>query len=302
MITQTSRKTGLKMANVAFIGTGLMGSGMAERLLKNGHNVTVYNRTQSKTLGLVEMGARLAKSPSEAVGDVDVIYSMVGNDEASQAIWFGVNGVFSTKRKRQLICIECSTLSHNWVSDLSSAISKAGHIYIDSPVTGLPEAAQKGELTLFVGASEINLQLAKPFLAPLCREFIHFGEVGAGTAYKLIVNLMGSVQIAAVAEGMLIAEKAGLNLNLVVDALSKGAAGSPQVVRNSRLMADNCHDENVVFPAEWRLKDTLYGLALAEKFGQDVPVAKAAKTGFQKLVDDGFGDLAESKLIDVLRS
>ena len=117
-----------------------------------------------------------------------------------------------------------------------------------------------------------------------------------------MVNLMGAVQIAGAAEGMLIAEKAGLDPGQVADALAKGAAASPQVIRNARRMAAADHEQNITFSGQLRLKDTLYGLRLADKLGQQTPFGDAARDAFQTLLDEGFDKLNESKVIDVLRS
>ena len=121
-------------------------------------------------------------------------------------------------------------------------------------------------------------------------------------AYHLMVNLMGAVQIAGAAEGMLIAEKAGLDAAQVAEALAKGAAASPQVIRNALRMAAAEHDQNITFSGRLRLKDTLYGLRLADKLGQRTPFGDAARDAFQRLLDEGFDELNESKVIDVLRS
>ena len=135
----------------------------------------------------------------------------------------------------------------------------------------------------------------------MCRDIIHFGPAGSGTAYKLMVNLMGSIQIASVAEAMLQAEAAGLGLDQVARALSTGAAASPQVIRNARRMAGGDHDPGGGFAGRWRLKDTLYGLALARKLGASAVLGEAAAGAFQKSVDSGFGDANESRVIDALR-
>ena len=161
--------------------------------------------------------------------------------------------------------------------------------------------AANGELTLFVGASNADLERARRFLDPLCTEIIHFGPIGNGTAYKLTVNLMGSVQNAGAAEGLLIAEKAGLNWNTVGYALSKGAAASPQGIQNSERMIAGGHENNVVFSARWRFKDTLYGLRLAEKVGHDARFGKIAGEIYRMLLESGYGDENETKVIDFLR-
>lgn len=289
------------MARIGFLGTGNMGIGMAARLLEAGHHVRVFNRTKTKAAPLIEKGAVVADTPQQAAGGADAIMAMVGDDVASRAIWLGEEGALAATPAKKAVIIECSTLSHDWVIELSRIVKDYGLSYLDCPVTGFPEAAARGELTLFLGGDKQTISLAQPYLMPLSIAQIHFGKVGAGTAYKLIVNLMGSIQIAAAAEGLLVAEKAGLDLDLVVKALAMGGSGSPQVTRNSKLMVEAEHDKNVMFNAYWRLKDTRYGVKFADKMGQQTLLGKVAEEIFQKLVNAGHGKLAESKVIDILR-
>ncbi len=289
------------MAKIAFLGTGNMGFGMAERLIAAGHQLHIYNRTASKTAPLVRQGAILASSPREASENVDVIFAMVGDDTASDIIWNGDGGVLSGPVKAGTLAIECSTLSHDWVKVLSKSLQRHGFDYLDCPVTGLPTAAAAGELTLLIGGASETLAKAQPYLDPLSVKQYHFGGIGSGTAYKLIVNLMGSVQIVALAEGLLAAEKAGLDLEIVSDALRSGACGSPQVDINSPPMTHGDHDTNVLFSALWRLKDTDYGVKFSEKMGTSNGLALESLKQFQKLVDAGFETSAGSKVIDVMR-
>ncbi len=290
------------MASIAFLGTGNMGAGMAGCLIKAGHALKVYNRTTEKTGALTKQGATAADTPKEAAEGADAVIAMVGDDEASKAVWLGNTGAFAAETVENAFAVECSTLSHDWVLELSDTAGQKGFRYIDCPVTGIPVNAAAGDLTLLVGAEVVDLEMARPLLQPFSNEIIHFGPVGAGTAYKLMVNLMGAVQIAGAAEGMLIAEKAGLDPGQVADVLAKGAAASPQVMRNTRRMAAADHDQNITFSGRLRLKDTLYGLRLADKLGQQTPFGDAARDAFQKLLDDGLEELNESKVIDVLRS
>ncbi|MAF94554.1 MAG: dehydrogenase [Rhodospirillaceae bacterium] len=290
------------MSRIAFLGTGNMGAGMAACLIKAGHDLTVYNRTTEKTGALTKQGATAADTPKEAAVGADAVIAMLSDDEASKAVWLGEDGALAAETAENAFAVECSTLSHDWVLELSATAGQKGFRYIDCPVTGIPVNAEAGELTLLVGADSGDLEAARPLLDPFSSEIIHFGPVGAGTAYKLMVNLMGAVQIAGAAEGMLIAEKAGLDPGQVADALAKGAAASPQVIRNTRRMAAADHGQNITFPGRLRLKDTLYGLRLADKLGQRTPFGDAARDAFQKLLDEGLEELNESKVIDVLRS
>ncbi len=289
------------MARIAFLGLGNMGRGMAARLIGAGNDVTLYNRTGAKAEAVAALGARVAATPREAADGAAAIISMVGDDAASSAVWLGPDGALEGDPAAGAFAIECSTLSHDWVLELAGLAAQAGLRYIDCPVTGLPEQAAAGEIVLLAGAAGDDLAEARRLLAPIGRDIIHFGAVGSGTAYKLMVNLMGSIQIAAVAEGMLQAEAAGLGLDQVAQALSTGAAASPQVIRNARRMASGDHDPSGGFAGRWRLKDTLYGVAMARKLGASAVLGEAAAGAFQRSVDKGFGEANESRVIDALR-
>ena len=289
------------MARIGFLGTGNMGRGMIARLLGVGHQVTVYNRTRDKAIPLAEEGARVADTPQHAAEGADVVFSMVGDDAASRTVWIGSEGALTAELAEGAFVVECSTLTHDWVLELAGLAGDKGLRFVDGPVTGLPEHALAGELTLLVGADPDDLEEMEEVFEPLCKDILHFGPVGAGTAYKLMINLMGSVQIAALAEGLAVAEKAGLDLDIVAEAIAMGQAASPQVVRNSLRMIAGDHQEDITFNGHWRLKDTLYGLNLAAKLGQEVPIGMAAGGHFQRLVDAGFGNQQDSKVIDVVR-
>jgi len=289
------------MARIAFLGTGAMGAGMAGRLIEAGHDVVLYNRTRARADKVAAARAGVADSPRAAAEGAEAVFAMVGDDEASAAVWDGPDGALAADHAPGAFAIECSTLSHDRVMDLGEAARAAGYRYIDAPVTGLADTAARGELTLLVGAETADLGAARAYLAPLSKAIVHFGPVGAGTVYKLMINLMGSVQIAAAAEGLVIAEAGGLDLAQVNATLETGMAAAPQVVRNTRQMIAGDHESNIVFSGHWRHKDTLYGVRLARKLGLDAGLGKAALAAFEKLIGQGDGDLNESKVIDALR-
>src|ERR1700730_5683104 len=199
------------MTKVAFIGLGRMGHGMAGRYLDAGFTVVVWNRSKAKAEDLIARGARWATSPRDAAEDADAVVTMVADDAASRAVWLGNDGAAATMKPGTL-AIECSTVSHQHALDMARELRGRGLIYIDCPVTGLPEAAAAGKLTLLVGADAADLEKARPYLAPLSTTVRHFGAVGSGTVFKLINNLIGAVQIASLAEGVAIAEQAGLDM------------------------------------------------------------------------------------------
>jgi 3-hydroxyisobutyrate dehydrogenase len=227
---------------------------------------------------------------------------MVTDDQASRAIWHGPDGALAAQFAPAAFAIECSTLSYDWVLELSAGITRQGMRYLDAPVTGLPGSAAAGELTLLLGADLETLSAARPLLAAFSKSILHFGRVGTGTAYKLLVNMLGAVQIASAAETMAIAEKVGLDLGLVADALAAGQAASPQVIRNTRRIADAHHDQDILFTPQLRLKDVEYGLKLARKFSIGSPFGRIAGELFRQLCALDQRQINESKIIDVARA
>jgi 3-hydroxyisobutyrate dehydrogenase len=285
------------MTKVAFIGLGRMGHGMAGRYLDAGFTVAVWNRSKAKAEDLIARGARWAASPADAADDADAVVTMVADDAASNAVWLGNDGA-ATRMKAGALAIECSTVSHQQALDLSRELRGRGFVYVDSPVTGLPDAAAAGKLTLLVGAEPADLEKARPYLAPLSTTIRHFGAVGSGTVYKLINNLMGAVQIASLAEGIAIAEQAGLDMNLVAESLATGAVASPQVIRHSRRMVARDFS-GASFTASLRHKDAAYAVRLAETLLPGVPVSRAALVAYEQAKASGPDD-DEGKMIEIV--
>jgi 3-hydroxyisobutyrate dehydrogenase len=167
-------------------------------------------------------------------------------------------------------------------------------------VTGLPDAAAAGALTLLVGAAPDDLEAVQPLLSAISERVLHFGAPGTGTAYKLLVNLLGAIQITSAAESMALAERAGLDLALVASALAMGQAGSPQVVRNAGRIARNDHGA-AAFTPKLRLKDIDYALRLAQKLGLDSELGRVAEAAFRRLCELGYAEQSESQIIEVFR-
>ena len=286
------------MAQIGFIGLGRMGHGMAGRYLDNGFTVAVWNRSKAKAEDLIARGARWAHSPSDAADGAEAIVSMVADDEASRTVWLGKQGA-ATTAKPGTLAIECSTVSYRYALDLARDLRGRGLTYIDSPVTGLPDAAASGKLTLLVGAEPADLERARPYLAPLSSTLRHFGPVGAGTVYKLINNLMGAIQIAGIAEGLAIAEQAGLDMKLVLEAIETGVAASPQVLRHSKRMVARDF-AGATFTAALRHKDAAYAVALAESLLAGAPLMGRAAVEAYARAKAHAPDDDEGKLIEIV--
>jgi 3-hydroxyisobutyrate dehydrogenase len=285
------------MTRVAFIGLGRMGHGMAGRYLVAGFKVAVWNRSKAKAEDLLARGAQWATSPEDAAIDADAVVTMVADDEASRAVWLTRDGA-AANMKAGTLAIECSTVSYRHALDMARELRGRGLVYIDCPVTGLPEAAAAGKLTLLVGADAADLDKARPYLAPLSTTIRHFGAVGTGTVYKLINNLMGAVQIASLAEGIAIAEQAGLDMKLVAEAMATGAVASPQVIRHSKRMVERDFS-GASFTAALRRKDAAYAVTLAETLLPGVPVGRAALAVYDQATAHAPDD-DEGKMIEIV--
>jgi 3-hydroxyisobutyrate dehydrogenase len=286
------------MRKVAFIGLGRMGHGMASRYLDAGFTVSVWNRSEAKAKDLVVRGARWATSPENAAIDADAVVTMVADDEASRTVWLSKDGAAATM-KAGALAIECSTVSYQHAIDMARELRSRGLIYIDCPVTGLPDAAAAGKLTLLVGADAPDLEQARPYLEPVGSTIRHFGAVGSGTVYKLINNLMGAIQIAGLAEGLAIAEQAGLDMKLVLEAVESGVAASPQVIRHSRRMVTR-NFEGATFTAALRRKDAAYAVALAESLLGSTPLMGRAAVESYDRAQAHAPDDDEGRMIEIV--
>ncbi len=286
------------MAHVAFIGLGRMGHGMAGRYLDAGFTVAVWNRSKAKAEDLIARGARWSASPADAATGADAIVTMVADDAASRAVWLGPEGA-ATTAKPGALAIECSTVSYQHAQDLGRDLTARGLVYLDCPVTGLPDAAASGRLTLLVGAEAADLERARPFLDPIGSTIRHFGPVGSGTVYKLINNLMGAIQIAGLAEGLAMAEQAGLDMKLVLEAIEHGVTASPGVIRHSRRMVARDFS-GATFTASLRQKDASYAVALAEGLLQDKPLVSRAAVAAYDSAKAYAPDDDEAKMIELV--
>ena len=286
------------MTRIAFIGLGRMGHGMAGRYLDSGFTVAVWNRSKAKADDLIARGAHWATSPEDAAIDADAVVTMVADDAASREVWLTRDGAAATM-KAGTIAIECSTVSYQHTQDMARELRGRGLTYIDCPVTGLPQAAAAGKLTLLVGADAADLDRARPYLAPIGDVVRHFGAVGTGTVFKLINNLMGAVQIASLAEGVAMAEQAGLDMNLVAEALATGAVASPQVIRHSKRMVARDFS-GASFTSALRHKDALYAVKLAESLLVEPPLVGRAAVEAYARANAQMPDEDEGKMIEIV--
>lgn len=291
----------LDMTHIALLGTGKMGSGIALNLLKAGYTLSVWNRSIEKAENLIQAGAQWATSPAQAVENADFIITCVTDDEASQRVWTGQEGILKGKIKPNAIAIECTTISLTWALQLQNLLQEISIRFIDCPLTGGPGGARSGALTLLVGAREEDLLAASPVLNAFSNQVLHFGLPGAGTTYKLLANLIGAVQIIALAEGIALAQKANLNMETVLEGLTTGGIASPLVKGFAFQMMNNKHDF-VNFSVQMMQKDAAYGIRLATGLDQTVPLSSLASAILQSATNEGIGHKNISAIIDFVKT
>jgi 3-hydroxyisobutyrate dehydrogenase len=283
---------------VTVIGLGVMGSGMAARLLSAGHTLVVWNRHAARADALVARGARLAATPRQAAAGADVVITMVADDAASRAVWLGTDGAVAGL-KAGAVAIESSTVSPAWVQELSGAVSARGAALLDAPVTGSRIHAESGELRFLVGGDADALERARPAFAAMGKETVHLGPTGAGARMKLVNNFVCGVQAASLAEALAFVERAGLDPAAALPVLTGGAPGSPLV--NAILPRMTGRDYTVNFALALMRKDLTYAIADADAFDLDLRTADTARALFDEAVRAGLGDRDFSAVVEPLR-
>ena len=280
---------------IAFLGLGIMGSGMARRLLDAGHELVVHNRTPDRASPLVAAGATLAPTPRAAAHGAAVVISMVADDQASRAMWLGPDGAL-VGMPPDAIAVECSTLTVDWIKELAAA---APVEVVDAPVTGSKKAAAAGELNFIVGGSAAAFARLYPILAAMGRSAIHVGPTGSGALLKLINNFLCGVQVASLAEAVAWIERSRLDRTQAVNFLTEGSPGSPLVKMLAARMTAADYTPN--FKLALMAKDLRYAHATAAQSGVDLGSASAALAAFEAAIAKGDSDRDMASVVERLR-
>jgi 3-hydroxyisobutyrate dehydrogenase len=284
---------------VAFLGLGIMGSGMARRLLANGFPVAVFNRNPKKASAFADAGARVGSSPADAASGAEFIISMVADDTASRALWLGENGALSVAAPGT-VCIDCSTVTVDWVRELSAVVEARKCEFLDAPVTGSKTQAASGELNFLVGGSAATLEKARPVLAGMSKTITPLGPVGSGAMIKLINNFVCGVEIIALGEALTMIERSGLDRARALEVLTQGAPGSPLVKAVSARMVAADYTPN--FLLRLMAKDLKYSIQEAQKLSIHLGTATAALDTFQKAIAAGHGEKDIAAAAEFLRA
>jgi 3-hydroxyisobutyrate dehydrogenase len=283
---------------IGFVGLGTMGAAMAANLARAGFPVTGWNRTAGRAPELAEHGVLIADTPAAAAAEADIVVICVSDTPDVEAVIFGPDGIATGARAGTLI-IDCSTIAPSGSWDFAARLRERGLAMVDAPVSGGSEGAQKATLTIFVGGEVEDVERARPVLAAMGKTINHVGPIGAGQAVKAVNQVILAGTYLGVAEGIVLAIRAGLDVEQVVEALGGGAAQSWVLANRSGRMLAN--DYPLGFKVELHRKDLGIALGLAAQLGAVLPVSALAAQLESGLIAQGHGGDDMSALARAIR-
>ena len=287
------------MARCAFIGLGVMGYPMAGHLAKNGHEVTVYNRTTAKAeKWAAEPGGSFATTPADAAKGAEFVFSCVGNDDDLRSVTYGDDGMLAGMDAGAIL-VDHTTASASVAREIAEKASAQEIGFIDGPVSGGQAGAENGVLTVMCGGSEADFAKAEPVVQSFARAVTLLGPVGSGQLCKMVNQITIAGLLQGLSEGLDFGMRAGLDVKLVLDVISKGAAQSWQMENRGTTMVDDEFDFG--FAVDWMRKDLGICFAEAEANGAELAVTKIVDGYYKEVQDMGGNRWDTSSLIRRLR-
>jgi 3-hydroxyisobutyrate dehydrogenase-like beta-hydroxyacid dehydrogenase len=285
---------------VAVVGTGRMGSAMAGRLVGAGHDVSVFNRTKSRAAALAEEhDIAVAATAREAASSADVVLVSLADDAAVRAAYLGADGLVAGLRAGTVVA-DTSTVDPATIHALGGDVARVGATLIDTPVSGSVSSVQSGKLLVMAGGDEAALARAQPVLDAFASRVISLGPLGSGATMKLVVNSMVHGLNAALAEALVLAEKAGVVRSAAYEVIASSAVAAPFVLYK-RAAYENPDDTPVAFALDLVAKDLDLVATLAARVGADVPQLVTNRAVVQRAIDAGLGQADLSALAALFR-
>jgi 3-hydroxyisobutyrate dehydrogenase-like beta-hydroxyacid dehydrogenase len=287
------------VAELGYVGLGVMGRAIARRLLDAGHGVTVWNRTRAKAAPLLEAGAHWAGSPREVAEESEIVFTMVTNRDAVKAVADGPDGILAGLGPGK-VYVDMSTSSAVATRELAERVAALGAQMLDAPVSGTSITVEEGRATLMVGGEADVLERVRPVLEAIGRRVIHIGPSGSAVTMKVAVNLSLAVQMLAFSEGVLLAEKTGIPREKAVEVMLASVIASPMVVyRGPHVLG---HPEEVWFDCHMMQKDLNLALELGKALEVPLPTTALTNEFLTAANGMGLGEKDFAVLFDVLAS
>jgi 3-hydroxyisobutyrate dehydrogenase-like beta-hydroxyacid dehydrogenase len=287
------------MAELGYVGLGVMGSSVTRRLLDAGHTVHVWNRTREKAEPLLEAGALWADSPREVAERAEIVFTMVTNTAAVRAVFEGDDGILAGLGPGKLY-IDMSTASPANSRSLAEQVEAVGAKLLDSPVSGTSITVDQGKASLMVGGDADAFERAKPILEAIGPKVFHMGGNGTAVALKIAINLSLAVQMLAFSEGVLLAEKSGIDRERVVEAMLASVIASPMVAYRGPLVLG--HPDAVRFDCNMMQKDLNLALEMGRELEVPLPTTAVTNEFLTAANGMGIGEKDFAVIFDVLAS
>jgi len=283
-----------KNIKIGWIGTGVMGMPMCSHLIEKGYSCYVYNRTYEKAIPLIEKGAIWCENPQLIASNTDIIFTMVGFPSDVENVYFGINGIFKNI-KTDMILIDMTTTSPELAIKIYNTAKSYNAYALDAPVSGGDVGARNASLSIMVGGDKDIFDYVKPFLEIIGNNIIYHGPAGSGQHAKLANQILIANNMIGVCESLVYAERAGLNLSLVINSLSSGAASSWSVTNLAPKIVDD--DMKPGFYVEHFVKDLEIATSMCEKMNIQLNGLNLAKELYKELINCGYAKLGTQALI-----
>ena len=288
----------MSVKNVSFVGLGVMGYPMAGHLQKNGYNVTVFNRTESKAKKWVEeYGGQMGKTPNEASLNAEIVFLCVGRDEDIIEVMEGDNGILSSA-KEGLIIVDHTTASAEIARTYFAKLQKRNVAFLDAPISGGQAGAENGALSIMIGGEENDFQVVKPVLQSYGKAIELIGPSGSGQIAKMINQICIAGLVQGLSEAMAFGKKAKVDMEKVLSVISKGAAQSWQMENRYRTMIDGKFDYG--FAVDWMRKDLSICFNEAKKNGASLPITEIVDKYYEEVQKNGGNRLDTSSLMTLV--
>lgn len=286
------------MQTLGFLGTGIMGTAMAHRLLDAGYELRVWNRTPSKLKPLLDKGARAENTPREVAEHSGITLAMLADPEAAHSVFFGEDGVCQAMAPEKSY-IDLSTVDPHTPQQIAEAVEDKGGRFLEAPVSGSKKPAEDGTLVVLAGGNSKLYSEAEKIFSVIAKKSFYLGEAGRGAQMKLVVNMVMGSMMTAFSEGLALAEESGLDPEQLIDVLQNGALANPMFqIKGPNMLKE---DYTVNFPLKHMQKDMRLAVALGDESGQPLFAAASANEQFKRALAAGSGDLDFSAVHQIVR-
>jgi len=286
-------------SRIGFLGCGIMGKPMALNLITTGHNVSVWNRSPGKTSELEAAGAKVYGTKKEIVANCDILFACVSDPNAAKDLVFGDDGLVNHIDSSKAF-VDMSTVDEYTVKEINKGIKAKGGRYLEAPVSGSKVPAEQGTLLIMCAGDEDLFKECQTCFDAMGKESYYLGDVGAGARMKLVVNAIMGAQMAALAEGLQLAQKSDLDVNVLHDVLCKGAMSSPLVQGKGKAVINSNFATN--FPLKHQQKDLRLALKLSEDLKQPIPTIAAANELYKTAMARDHGDADMCAVSEALKN